>query len=231
MLVSDLGLPRRCADPFLNPTTGIESAFRKSRQPRPESLQRVMDAMGTFLLSSSAATMARFEGAAVVHLLQKRGAAPGRTGGANTSFLLRAECAQAIERLASTSDDGQLLAHGLNDLLDDLVWYRGRSGPYASANFEREHAHAILAGPGGIEERSDLRIGLTVMGPYTRFPDHEQTDSRVVLALSEGEFQSDGSCWFRERIGSSLFFPPGRLFAMRCTESPLLTLWCQRLRA
>jgi hypothetical protein len=230
MLVSDLGLPRRCADPFLNSRAGIESAMRKFRQPRPESLQRVIDAMGNFLLSSSAATMARFEGAAVVHLLQKRGSVPSRAKGANTS-LLRKECEQAIERLASTSDDGHLLADGLIDLLDDIDWYRGRSGPYASANFERDHAHAILAGPGGIEERSDLRIGLTVMGPYTRFPDHEQTDPRVVVALSEGEFQSDGSCWFREQVGSSLFYPPGRQFAMRCTASPLLILWCQRLRS
>ncbi|MDX0890459.1 hypothetical protein GOE07_06015 [Sinorhizobium medicae] len=231
MLVSDPGLPRLCADPFLNPGAGTESAIQRSRHPRPESLQRVIDAMGNFLLSSSAPTMARFEGAAVVNQLQKRGSSPSRPGGTNTSFLLRTECVQAIERLASTSDDGQLLARGLKDLLDDLDWYRGRSGPYASANFEREHAHAILAGPGGIEERSDLSIGLTVMAPYTRFPDHEQTDSRVVLALSEGEFQSDGSCWFREQVGSSLFYPPGRQFAMRCTASPLLTLWCQRLRA
>jgi hypothetical protein len=230
MLVSELGLPRRCADPFLNPRAGTEHAIRRSRQPRPESLQRVIDATGNFLLSSSAATMARFEGAAVVHLLQKKGSIPSRASVANTS-LLRKECVQAIERLAATSDNGRLLAHGLMDLLDDLDWYPGRSGPYASANFEREHAHAILAGPGGIEERSELRIGLTVMAPYTRFPDHEQTDPRVVVALSEGEFQSDGSCWFREQVGSSLFYPPGRQLAMRCTGSPLLILWCQRLRA
>ncbi|MGR9408119.1 dimethylsulfonioproprionate lyase family protein [Rhizobium leguminosarum] len=230
MIVSDLEQPRRCADPFLNPGTEIEKAMGISRRPRPESLQQVIDAMGNFLLSSGAATMARFEGANVVHLLQERGAIQSRSNQSNTC-LLRKECSEALERLAPTSTDGHDLAHGIMDLLDDLDWYRGRSGPYASANFDHDHAHAILVGRGGIEERSDLRIGLTVMGPYTRFPDHEQTSSRVVLVLSEGEFQSDRSGWFREQVGSSIFYPAGRQFAMRCTARPLLTLWCQRLRA
>ncbi|TBY43909.1 hypothetical protein E0H59_36630 [Rhizobium leguminosarum bv. viciae] len=230
MSISDLVPPRHRADPFLNPELEIESAMRISRRPRPEPLQQVIDAMGNLLLSSGAATMARFEGANVVHLLQDRGAIQTRSKQTNTC-LLRNECSQALERLASTSADGRDLAHGIMALLDDLDWYRGRSGPYASANFNRDHAHAILVGRGGIEERSDLRIGLTVMGPYTRFPDHEETSSRAVLLLSEGEFQSERSGWFREQIGSSIFYSSGRQFAMRCTAHPLLTLWCQRLRA
>ncbi|MEK1933648.1 MAG: dimethylsulfonioproprionate lyase family protein [Pararhizobium sp.] len=230
MFASDFGRPRRCADPFLNPGIGMENAMRTSRRSRPECLQQVIDAMGNFLLSSGAATMARFEGANVVHLLQERGAIQSRPKEATTS-LLRKECSQALSLLASTSGDGQLLAHGLMDMLDDLEWYRGHSGPYASVNFDRDHAHAVLVGRGGIEERSDLRIGLTVMAPYTRFPDHEQTNPRVVLVLSDGEFQSDASGWFREPIGSSIFYPSRRQFAMRCTARPLLTLWCQRLRA
>ena len=64
-------------------------------------------------------------------------------------------------------------------LADALVWIRGRSGPFASLNFERAHAHSVIVGPGGLEDRADIRVGLTYMEPYSRFPDHVQRFSRA----------------------------------------------------
>ncbi|WP_458574514.1 dimethylsulfonioproprionate lyase family protein [Ensifer sp. Root423] len=66
------------------------------------------------------------------------------------------------------------LAKTISSIAPDLGWYRSRTGPFASINFVRGHAHALIVGPGGMEERDDVHIGATVMAPYGRYPDHRR---------------------------------------------------------
>ncbi len=218
-----------CMDPFLGPRLSEDGTEPVSRRARPQPLAQVIRALGDILLSENISMMAKFTSAKIIHVLNAKGSRGIRRGHVKP-FSMRNEAFAALEALRS-DPTGEMLANGLTSLIDELDWYRGQSGPYASVNFARDHAHAILVGPGGVEERLDVRVGLTLMAPYTRFPDHQQTSNRVVVALSEGEFQSDGGDWFREKAGSAIFYPTGRRFAMRCTAAPLMTLWCQRLNA
>ncbi|MGH0237094.1 dimethylsulfonioproprionate lyase family protein [Sinorhizobium meliloti] len=172
--------------------------------------------------------MAKFIGSKVVHLLQTQSLVitdvKHKPSAPPPSAL-----SDALPAVASHSADGRLISCGLASLAADLDWYQGSSGLYASANFGQSHAHAILAGPGGLEERSDVCLGVSIMAPYTRFPDHEEITPRVVLALSKGEFRSDSGEWCKQGIGSLICNSAGCKFAMRCTSQPLLILWCQRL--
>lgn len=107
---------------------------------------------------------------------------------------------------------------------------KARLGPFASLDFERSHAHAVIVGPGGIEERNDVRIGLTALAPYTRFPDHTQYQARAFLALSSMDFCSESDSWKKLGIGDVSYSGAGELVALLCTTKPLLMLWCNAER-
>jgi len=106
----------------------------------------------------------------------------------------------------------------------------GPAGPFASMNIETAHAHAIIAGASGLEEREDVTLGLTIMEPYSRFPDHIQYRARVFLALSDCEFLCDERGWQTATPGSAFYNEAGHTVAMRCTSRPLLAAWCQMER-
>ncbi|MGO7018569.1 dimethylsulfonioproprionate lyase family protein [Rhizobium leguminosarum] len=116
------------------------------------------------------------------------------------------------------------------ELATHLTWTLSKSGPFASRNFENSHGHAVLVGPGGIEERNDVRIGVTILAPYTRFPDHTLYQPRAFLALSQLEFCTESDSWKRLQAGEIAYSGAGEVVAMRCTTKPLLMLWCNAER-
>jgi hypothetical protein len=64
------------------------------------------------------------------------------------------------------------------------------------------------------------------MEPYSRFPDHVQRFSRAFLLLSPCELSIAGESWFSTGIGGVFAAEAGQSFAMRCTATPLLAVWC-----
>jgi len=107
-----------------------------------------------------------------------------------------------------------------------LVWRRREdSSGTSSENFEEGHANAMIVGPGGLEERSDVWIGVTLMAPRVRYPDHDHAPEEVYLVLSEGEFKQGTSGWFSPGIGGSFYNPPGIKHAMRSVDTPLFAFW------
>ncbi|MEI3855290.1 MULTISPECIES: dimethylsulfonioproprionate lyase family protein [unclassified Ensifer] len=95
----------------------------------------------------------------------------------------------------------------------------------ASENFLPGHANAMIVGPGGLEDRRDLWLGVTLMAPNVRYPDHDHAPEETYLVLSEGEFQHGTSEWFSPGIGGSFYNPPGVRHAMRSGETPLFAFW------
>jgi quercetin dioxygenase-like cupin family protein len=95
----------------------------------------------------------------------------------------------------------------------------------ASGNFPTGHANAMIVGPGGLEERSDLWLGVTLMAPFVRYPDHDHPPEETYLVLSEGEFRQADGQWFSPGVGGSFYNPPGIKHAMRSGEKPLFALW------
>ncbi|WP_354318226.1 dimethylsulfonioproprionate lyase family protein [Sinorhizobium fredii] len=171
--------------------------------------------------------MARFVAGKVFHNLS-RPSGYYRAGG--PTFPWSDQLELALETAGALEGPVAAVASALAGLQSDLRWYRSPAGPFASVNFVRDHAHALLVGPGGIEERDDVQVGLTLMGPFTRFPDHRRPHPSAFLALSRAEVRAGDSGWATCSPGGIFVADEGCEIAMRCTRNPLLLLWCQRTR-
>ncbi|KZM50512.1 dimethylsulfonioproprionate lyase family protein [Labrenzia sp. OB1] len=107
-----------------------------------------------------------------------------------------------------------------------LVW-RGRAGDMtnASTNFTEGHANAVIVGPSGMERRSDVWLGVSLLAPHVRYPDHSHPPEEIYLVASKGEFRHGGSNWFEPGPGGSFYNSPGIDHAMRSRDTPLLAFW------
>ncbi len=215
---------RREADLLLHRGTRTPSGdYALSRSRRPANVQRVIGALGNILMSDAAPFMEKFVAGKVFHLLQEPGAVAMKPA---SPLPLAPQLQFALRNLASRGEPYAEAAAAINDVAKSLEWVASKTGPFASINIEHTHAHAVIAGMSGIEERSDVALGLTIMAPYSRFPDHIQFRSRVFLSLSDCEFSCDDKGWQRGTVGSIFFNEAGHNVAMRCTSRPLLAAWC-----
>ncbi|WFU12087.1 dimethylsulfoniopropionate lyase (plasmid) [Rhizobium sp. CB3090] len=107
-----------------------------------------------------------------------------------------------------------------------LEWHRKTTRvDTASENFADGHANAMIIGPGGLEERNDLWLGVTLMAPHVRYPDHDHAPEEVYLVLSEGEFRQGDGDWFSPGIAGSFYNVPQIKHAMRSVDTPLFAFW------
>ncbi|RDJ05574.1 dimethylsulfonioproprionate lyase family protein [Rhizobium grahamii] len=215
---------RREADLLLHRGTRTASGdYAVSRARRPANVARVIGALGNILMSDAAPFMEKFVAGKVFHLLQEPGAVAMKPA---SPLPLASQLQFALRNLALRGEPYEEATAAINDIAKSLEWVASKTGPFASINIEHTHAHAVIAGMSGIEERSDVALGLTIMAPYSRFPDHIQFRSRVFLALSDCEFSCDDKGWQRGTVGSIFFNEAGHNVAMRCTSRPLLAAWC-----
>ncbi|MEZ2223681.1 dimethylsulfoniopropionate lyase [Rhizobium sp. RCC_161_2] len=128
--------------------------------------------------------------------------------------------------IATSEPSLQQLVEGFKGIEPNLEWrQRTRCDGTESANFADGHANAMVIGPGGLEERDDLWIGVTLMVPHVRYPDHDHAPEEVYLVLSKGEFQQGDGDWFSPGIGGSFYNEPGIKHAMRSVETSFLAFW------
>ncbi|MEY9530906.1 hypothetical protein ABIA23_001492 [Sinorhizobium fredii] len=206
-------------------SSSLDTAWMSLRGSRPPALRDLINAAGNALLAPDVPTMARFVAGKVFHNLSRpsgfyRAGDPALPW---CEYLGRALEGAAIEGPVAA------IASALAELHPNLRWYRSATGPFASVNFARDHAHALLVGPGGIEERDDVEVGLTVMGPFSRFPDHRRPHPSVFLAVSRAEVRVGDTDWTTCSPGAIFFVDDGSKIALRCTRDRLLLLWCQRV--
>jgi quercetin dioxygenase-like cupin family protein len=95
----------------------------------------------------------------------------------------------------------------------------------AEGAFRDAHANAVILGPGGLEERSDLWIGVTVMAPGTIYPTHAHPPEEVYLPLTRGEWWNAEMDWTDPGPGGFIYNPPGITHTMRAGATPFLALW------
>lgn len=202
----------------------VKSRLReRGAAQRPAMLDNFLNLLVRAMLNPSASTMASFVAGKVFQKLERTGTLRDtRLQDTGTPSGLEA----ALQNAIATGDLYSEIAQCVWRLAESLVWIRGRSGPFASLNFEKAHAHSVIVGPGGLEDRTDIRVGLTYMEPYSRFPDHIQRFSRAFLLLSPCELSIAGENWFSTGIGGVFAAEAGQSFAMRCTTTPLLAVWC-----
>lgn len=137
-------------------------------------------------------------------------------------------CTYLAEAAKTAAADASLrpLIDSFLRLEPDLHW-RARSGDCTNAGpgFSENHANAYIVGPGGVERRSDVWLGMSLLAPNIRYPDHTHPPEETYLVLSPGQFMQGSGNWFEPGTGGTLYNPPGILHAMQSGAKPLLALW------
>jgi len=110
-----------------------------------------------------------------------------------------------------------------------LKWYpRGGDQTGANAAYPEGHANAMIVGPGGLVRHSRVWLGVSLLAPGVRYPDHTHPPEETYLVLSDGAFFQEGRGWFTPGIGGTFYNRPGIVHAMRSGETPLLAMWALR---
>jgi hypothetical protein len=101
-----------------------------------------------------------------------------------------------------------------------------RAGAEAQGEqFLNGHANATIVGSEGLEIRQDVWIGVSLLAPHTRYPDHRHPPEEVYVVLSDGEWRQGSGGWHAPGIGGLVYNSPNIVHAMRSGEQPLLAIW------
>lgn len=133
---------------------------------------------------------------------------------------------EAAQAQAMPTAELRDLVQALWALTPHLHWYkRAGGGAGTNAAYPQGHANAMLIGPQGLAEVKGVWLGLSLLAPGVRYPDHDHPPEETYLVLTEGEFWQEGRGWFSPGIGGTFYNRPGILHAMRSGEGPLLAMW------
>ena len=117
------------------------------------------------------------------------------------------------------------LTQSFAGIAQDLRWYRRSSARPEDVAYWNGHANAMVLGPGGLEERSDVWLGVTVMAPGTLYDLHTHPPAEVYLPMSAGEWWNTEMDWTDPGLSGFIYNPPGIVHAMRAGTTPFLALW------
>lgn len=130
----------------------------------------------------------------------------------------------ALER-ARAAPETALLAEAFAALEPALRWGRRPDSEAHGQTFHDGHANACLVGPTGLEARSDVLVGASLVAPRVRYVDHRHPPEEVYVVMSEGEWYREDRGWRTPGAGGIVYNPPNALHAMRAGPAPLLALW------
>jgi quercetin dioxygenase-like cupin family protein len=132
----------------------------------------------------------------------------------------------ALGRAKLTTSEVANLAEALERIAPLLVWKRRASGGlHASDNWHDGHANAVIVGTGGLEQRADVDIGVSLLAPNVRYPDHRHPPEEIYMILSHGCFQHGDDAWCEPGPGGIFHNPPAIKHAMASGDTPLLAIW------
>lgn len=117
-------------------------------------------------------------------------------------------------------------ARALLALSPALSWWHRTADVIPGSPFANGHANATVVGRGGLEERDDVWVGISLMAPGVEYPEHHHPPEEVYLVLSPGHWQQAGGDWFEPGIGELVYNTPHIMHAMRSGSAPLLATWC-----
>ncbi|ACP25808.1 putative transcriptional regulator protein [Sinorhizobium fredii NGR234] len=195
------------------------------RGSRPAALQAFISAAGNLFLADDVPTMARYIAGKVFHDIS-RASSHYCSGGIELPAV--SHLSLAVGRAREQGGKIAAVAAAMEAIVPGLRWYQSNTGPFASVNFLDGHAHAYIVGPDGLEQRDCIHLGVTILAPFTRYPDHRRRYPAAFAALSHMEVRVDESAWMPHRAGGVFFAEGGSGLALRCTSGPALVLWCER---
>ena len=135
---------------------------------------------------------------------------------------------EALDISRRASSEFTTIADAVAALAPDLDWWSRMNTDGDPANFT--DAHTFIVGPGGLEDRDDAEIGISLLAPNVRYPDHHHPPPEVYLALTPGEWRLGDGSWVEPGIGGTVFNAPNDVHAMKAHEAPLFAFWCLLLK-
>ena len=137
------------------------------------------------------------------------------------------QASQQNEEIPSNTSDSLVEhARALLDIAPMLTWWHRTADVEPASPFAHAHANATLIGRGGLEERDDVWVGISLMSPGIEYPQHNHPPEEVYLVMSPGHWQQNAGEWFEPGIGGLVHNTPNILHAMRSGSAPLLATWC-----
>jgi hypothetical protein len=106
-----------------------------------------------------------------------------------------------------------------------LHWKIRAGAETQGESFLSGHANATIVGSEGLEIRRDVWIGVSLMAPHMRYPDHRHPPEEIYIAMSSGEWRQASKPWHEPGIGNLVYNPPNIVHAMRSADQPLLAVW------
>ncbi len=132
----------------------------------------------------------------------------------------------ALDRARSEEGAIAELADALSGIAPSLMWVTRPNGENDDPTFKARHANAVVVGAGGLEARNDIRIGMSLLAPETRYPDHRHPPEEIYTVLSPGEWKQGADGDFRAPgTGGFVHNVPNIVHGMRSTNVPLLAVW------
>lgn len=107
-----------------------------------------------------------------------------------------------------------------------VTWVRRGTAAAIGEPFFSGHANALVVGPGGLEPRQDVWVGVSLVSPGVTYPDHTHPPEEVYVVLSQGSWRQKDGPWHEPGLGGIVYNPPGIVHAMRAGAEPLLATWC-----
>lgn len=190
---------------------------------REANLQQFLDASRQIILASGNPAAVTAAGRVFGRLAQSRG--PSGSVAAGRLPVCQHSIEAALSGLAARPSPLPELAAAFAAVEAGLSWSRRRSATPADEPFYSSHANAMIIGPGGLEERQDVQLGVTVMPPHALYPDHDHPPEEVYVAMSGGQWWNAAMDWTEPGPGGVIYNPRGIRHAMRAGEGPLLALW------
>ncbi len=143
---------------------------------------------------------------------------------------VRLDCCRYLEPALQSAEAGSppvaRLAKSLRALEPKLKWFVRGNATEVGEPFLSGHANAYVAGPGQLESRRDVVMGVSLMAPNINYPYHDHAPEEVYVALSDGGWQQNAEPWAEPGIGGLIYNPPGIRHAMRSGTKPFLAAWC-----
>jgi quercetin dioxygenase-like cupin family protein len=132
----------------------------------------------------------------------------------------------ALEFTKQLDSDLREVAVALEKLAPSIRWRRKAGTEELGPAFANGHANAYLVGPDGLVRHDHVVIGLSLLAPQIRYPDHQHPPEEFYLVLSEGDWFNEERDWYTPGPGGMVHHRPNIVHAMRSDARPLLAVWC-----
>lgn len=123
----------------------------------------------------------------------------------------------------------QSLAAALAGLSAALAWVYGYPDRPGEPDLSSRVAFSEIVGPAGLLPSDDLRFGLTLIAPGTRYPAHAHPAIEIYLVVAGSALWQKGPDEPRvQPPGALILHPSGVRHAMQTEDDPLLAIYSWR---